>query len=328
MKLQSWNRFKTRALAVEPGLMGNTTSFVHHSSTVTIKIPALERVGDSHDEDALATRGAWNSKTGETLYFDIRAVDVITVCQSEVALSDAVLTKHPNAYELIDKGTQTVLNSIAGTAAVLASSAFEYWISLLRWVTGFHRIGREVRVGSESGWSTYLHDSATEKPVWIEGQTIVVQGVHAVTADQWQRVHSHALAGDEPPMHIVLLNDAKHCTDVGDYRRALVDLSIACEVYLRTVVINSLPSGVLEEAIRLIEEANINQFVAHLFPALLSNATRQDYKETVKDDLSSLFSRRNKLMHVAALEGTNRETCERFQCAVEALFSLEHRSKA
>lgn len=308
--------------------MGRSISFVRDGVVVTIKIPPLERVGDRDDEDALATGGAWNGKTGETIYFHIRAVDVVTVCPSEVELPDAVLQRHPNAYELIDEGKQNALNAIALTASAAASSAFEYWISLIRWVTGFHCVGREVLVGYASGWTTYLHDCATNKPVWAEDMTFAVQGVHTVTKDEWQRVESLATAGHEPPMHAELLADAKHCIDVGDYRRALVDLSVACEVYLRTAVLNFLPPGVLVEAVRIIEEANINQYVAHLFPALLSDAARQEYKRTVKDDLSSLFARRNKLMHVAAIDGADRETCERFRRALELLFGLEQRSGA
>jgi hypothetical protein len=129
-------------------------------------------------------------------------------------------------------------------------------------------------------------------------------------------------------MHAMLLADAKHCIDVGDHRRALVDLSVACEVYLRTTVLNALPPGLLEEAVRLIEEANINQFLAHMFPALLTDGARQTYKKTLKKDLTSLFARRNKLMHVAAVDGADHDTCVRFQQALEALFLLELRGEA
>jgi hypothetical protein len=308
--------------------MGATASFPFSGSTVTVKIPPLSRVGDQHDEDALATRGAWNGKTGEALYFHVRAVDVLTTCQSEVDLPDGVLARHPNAYELVEKDAQTTLDAIAGEATTVASSAFDYWTSLLRWVTGFHRIGREARIGSEMGWSTYLHDRATDKPVWIQSFSIVLQGVHTVTADEWQSMLHHACAGREVPMHIVLLGDAKHCIDVGDYRRALVDLSVACEVYLRTAVLDSLPDGVLEPAVRLIEEANINQFVTHMFPALLDETGRSEYKKAIKGELSTLLARRNRLMHVASLEGASRENCQRFLLALQALFRLRLRSEA
>lgn len=328
MKLQSWNRFKASALAVEPELMGRSLSFSHGGTSVTIKLPPLERVGDHHDEDALAVRGAWNSNTGEAIYFHVNAVDVVTACESEVDLPEAILQCNPNAYELIDEGRQITLNAIAASASAVASSAFEYWVSLVRRVTGFHRLGREMRVGYASGWPTYLHECATDRSVWTEGMHIVVQGAHRITDREWQQVAVHASSGDQPPLHIVLLGDAKHCIDVEDYRRALVDLSVACEVYLRTAVLASLPSGVLEEAIRLIEEANINQFVAHLFPALLNEAPRNEYKKTVKDDLSSLFARRNKLMHMAVVDGADRATCDRFRRALEILFGLERCGKA
>lgn len=328
MQFQSWNRFKTRALAVAPSLMGATASFPYSESIVTIKVPPLERVGDQHDEDALATRGAWNGNTGETLYFHVHAVDVLATSRSEVDLPEGVFAQHPNAYDLIQKDAQATLNEIAGEATTVASAAFDYWIALARWVTGFHRIGREARVGSETGWSTYLHDRATDKPVWIQSMVIAVQGVHTVTADEWQSMLSHALAGREVPMHIVLLGDAEHCIDVGDYRRALVDLSVACEVYLRTSVLDSLPDGVLEPAVRVIEEANINQFVAHMFPALLHEAARNEYKKSIKEDLSALLARRNKLMHVASLEGASRENCQKFLLALQALFRLKLQSEA
>jgi hypothetical protein len=308
--------------------MGRSVSFDHGGKSVGIKIPPLERVGDQHNDDALAVRGAWNSKTGEAIYFHIRAVDVVTTCQPEIDLPDAVLQRQPNAYDLIDKGNQARLNAIAGEAADVASSAFEYWISLIRWVTGVHGVGRELRVGYTSGWSTYLHDCATDKPVWAGSATIVVHGVHSISDEEWRRVQAHAAARLEPPLHANLLADAKHCIDVGDYRRALVDLSVACEVYLRTAVLDALPPGVLAEAVRVIEEANINQFVSHLFPALLSEPARREYKQTVKDDLSSLFARRNKLMHMAAMDGADRETCERFRRALEILFSLTVRAKS
>ena len=306
----------------EPSLMGRAISFGRNDLIVTVKIPPIERVGDSHDENALAHRGAWNSKTGEAIYYVIHMVDVLTTCASEVELPPEVLIKHPNAYELIDKTTQDSLNLIANETEAVAVSGFEYWVSLLRWVTGSYSICRATRVGSSSGWSTYLHDSLTEKPVWIASQTFVVHGYRTVTGGDWARVQQLSAIAEEPPIYAVLHGDALDCLEFGDYRRALVDLSVACEVFLRTYVLRSLPAGVPVKVMRLIEEANINQFVSHLFPALLGKDAKQEYKKTIKDELSSLFSRRNKLMHVAELHGATLENCRRYERATKALFQL------
>ena len=310
---------------MHPSLMGGSTTFVHKGSTITIKIPPLERVGKEFDEDALAFCTTRNAKTGEPLSFHIRAVDVTTTCPSEVNLPRAILERQLNAIDLLDARTQKELDNVTGAATETAISAFEYWVSLLRWVTGFHPICRETRVGHESGWGTYLHDSKTQHPVWASSQIVVVPADHPLTSEEWQRVQAFAAVGAQAPMHTVLLHDAKHCIDVDDFRRAIVDLCMACEVFLRTAVVGALPTDLQREAVRLIEEANINQFITHLFPALLADDAREPYTNSIKKVLSNLFDKRNKLMHLASQDGVNREICEKFLDAVDALFLLELR---
>jgi hypothetical protein len=322
MNLHSWDRFITRALAVPPSLMGRALTFEHNGSPVTIKLPPVEKVGDVHDEDARACRGAWNGNTGEAIYFVIRSVDVCVEASTEVPVPREVLERHPNAYELISDEQQRTLQSIAEACSTQSQAAFEYWVSLLRWVSGSHKICRHVSVGNAPGWSTYLLDAATEKEVWVHSQTIVVEGYRTITDAVWEKVSQLALAGESPPIYSILYGDALDCIDEADYRRALVDLSVACEVFLRSRVIASLPLGTSDQVSRLIEEANINQLVAHLFPALLDQGAGERYKKKIKEELSSLFARRNKLMHVAELHGATLENCRRYASSARELFNL------
>lgn len=322
MKLHSWNRFITRALAVPTSLMGRALSFEHNGLQVTIKLPPVEKVSDVHDEDAIAWRGSWNVNTGETIYFVIRSVDVCVEATTEVPIPSEVLERQPNAYALIGDEQQKTLNSIAKACSAQSQSAFEYWISLLRWVSGSHKICRHVSVGNSSGWSTYLLDVATEKPVWIHSQTIVVEGYDTITDAVWEKVTQLAVAGESPPIYSILHSDALDCIDNADYRRAIVDLSVACEVFLRSRVIASLPSGTSDQVSRLIEEANINQLVTRLFPELLDQKTGERYKKNIKDHLSSLFAVRNKLMHVAELDGATLKNCRRYANSARELFAL------
>ena len=257
MKLHSWDRFITRALAVPPTLMGRSLSFEQNGSTVTIKLPPIEKAGNLHDEDARACRGAWNSNTGEIIYFVIRSVDVCVEASTEVAVPNEVLQRRPNAYELIGDEEQKTLKSVAESCAAQSQAAFEYWISLLRWVSGSHKICRHVSVGNSSGWSTYLLDRATEKEVWIHSQTIVVEGYRTITEAVWEKVSQLTCAREAPPIYSILHGDALDCIDNADYRRALVDLSVACEVFLRSRVIASLPPGTSDQVSRLIEPSRV-----------------------------------------------------------------------
>lgn len=322
MKLRSWNRYKTRALAIPPALMGQVVHFERGGSTVTIKTPSIERVGDIHDDNALATRGAWNSNSGEVLHYIVRAVDVHVDANSDISVPAEVLQRRPNAYELIPSGIQEELKQTATKCTECADSAIEYWVSLLRWVSGSHRICRDARVGNSSGWATYLADSATGSDVWTHGQTFVISGYATVTERAWAKVNELAVAGVDPPIYAVLLGDALDCVDNGDFRRALVDLSVSCEVFLRTRVIASLPPGTSPQVTRMIEEANINQLVVRLFPELLDQTALATFKARIKDDLSSLFDKRNKLMHVAQLHGVTQENCRRFAATAKHLFAL------
>lgn len=322
MKFQSWDRFITRALAVPPSLMGSTLAFEHHGSPVRIKLPPVEKVGNLHDEDARACRGAWNTRTGETIYFVIRSVDICVEARTEVSLDNKVLEQRLKACELISEKHQKTLDSIAEDCHAKSQAAFDYWVYLLRWVSGSHKICRHVKVGNASGWSTYLQDVDTEKDVWAHSQTIVVEGYPTITDSVWKAISQFAREGASPPIYSVLLGDALDCIDHADYRRALVDLSVACEVFLRRRVIASLPSGTPDHVSRLIEEANINQLVAHLFPSLLHENAALQYKRKIKEDLSSLFSSRNKLMHVAELHGATLDNCQRYANSVRDLFDL------
>lgn len=300
--------------------MGKTMCFDHEGTTVTIRLPSMDSVKDS--DDSCATKGAYRASTGEVIYYHIHNVDVLTECPSEIELPDIVLTKNANAYDEIDKDKQAALDSIITTARASAVSTFEYWISLLRWINGSPSIGREERVGNESGWGTRLYDRETRKVVWLEGMYIEVEGVNEVTTQHWVQVQANAKCQNRPPMHVSLLHDAIHCMHVGDYRRAIVDLSIACEVYLRTTIVMSLPVGVQTQAMRLIEEANINQFVSQLFPELLTDLSKAEYSKRIKDEVTSLFAKRNKLMHMASLSDIDRKRCERYISALKSMFSL------
>ena len=322
MKLHSWNRFTITSFRVGPDLLGRTVSFVHQGSTVTIRLPPKERVTESYDESALATRRSWQDNTGELISADVYAVDVLTECEPDVNLPAGVLDKRPNAYDLIDEPTQTTLNSIAAGGSSIAISAFEYWVTLLRWATSRHAIGRELRIGSQSGWSTYLRDRASGKDVWVDAMTIQVMIEEPITLEQWQTAERYAKEARVPPIHTVLLAEAAHCIDVADYRRCIIDLATSCEVFLRSTVVRSLPHGITEAASTYIEEANINQYVSHLFPALLNDQERATYSGGIKNQLSALFAKRNKILHMAAHDGVSREICHAYLATLSRLFRL------
>lgn len=322
MNVYSRDRFITSAFSISAALMGRTLSFRHGGARVTIELPCLDDVDDTRSEGARAVKGMWNRETGEIIEYSIRSVDVCTEIESKLEVPNEILSRPINAYQLLSDEKQAELTKVAESCLARSKSAFEYWISLLRWVSNYHKLCRQSRVGSSSGWGTYLIDSTSQREFWVHHQPIVIAGYRSITEDIWTKVSQLASAGHEPPVYSMLLSDALACIDENDFRRALVDLSVACEVFLRSRVIDSLPAGSSNQIIRLIEEVNVNQLITHLFPALLDQAAADRYKKTVKENLSSMFASRNKLMHVAEFGGATSEKCRLYSKAVRELFKF------
>ena len=322
MKLNSWDRFRIKSFAVVPELMGQSISFERDGSSVTLKLPSMEQASDRHDERASAYPGAWWATTNEPIYFVVQFVDVCVSVAVDVNLPLTILDRPPNAFDLLSEGQKGSLNAIVAKHKEKAESAFHYLVSLLRWVSGFHAIGRHGRIGNSSGWSTRLYDRDTNKDVWVATHWMEVTGYREITKDNLERVRNLASTQQDAPIYVVLYDDAMDCLDVKDYRRALVDLCVACEVFLRNRVISALPKETTARVSRLIEEANINQFVTHLFPELLSEALKLEYKKNIKGELSALFDKRNKLMHVAKFDEATLVNCQRFAKTAQELFNL------
>lgn len=322
MKLKSWNRFTTRSLAVTPSLMGRSMSFTQNGYVVTIMLPGVDKVTGIHDKDGLAVKGSWKADTNEVIYYGIRAVDVTVAVNDEVDISTEVSSKYPDIVNVIDFGIQTKLDKIVKEYGEISRIGFEYWVSLLRYASGSHQICRDIKIGNDSGWSTYLLEEDSGKEVWISGLEVTIHKKEVITEQTWEKVCKYAEINKIPPLHLTLLSDALDCIDNSDYKRALVDLCVSCEVFLRGSVISNLPKDTSEQVKRVIEEANINQFVSHLFPEWLDDDAEKLYRKNIKPEISSLLDKRNKLMHVGSNNGITEENCRRYAKALESLYDL------
>lgn len=102
----------------------------------------------------------------------------------------------------------------------------------------------------------------------------------------------------------------------------MIDIAIACEVFLRSRVLFALPAGIPAAIITSIESTNVSQFVAKFFPDLLNACGKSEFKPLSKE-LTSLFDARNKIMHMDNNERSTSDQCVRFIALTKKLFDLE-----
>lgn len=321
-RIISWNQFVVRGLSVKPELLGCSHTFSFDGAAVEITLPGIDRVTERDDEFSTVSPGARRTLDGTILEFDIHRVNVTVDLDQVVAIAPESLEKPPVLYELYEESERQHMQELCQKQRKCSEAGFQYWLSILRWKLDDFRIGHSVMLKHESGWGTYLQDRESHHPVWISTTVFVVEGKRVVNADEWRSIGLHLQTGKPPPLHAAMRYDAQESLYHGDYRKSLIELAMASELFLRQMVLQRLPDDLAPTLVEAIEEININQYVSKHFRGALSETGKREFGELSKD-LSSLFSKRNKLLHMGESESATRENCERFLEVTRRLHRLE-----
>ncbi|MCD6268767.1 MAG: hypothetical protein J7J71_01375, partial [Deltaproteobacteria bacterium] len=318
-KVKSWNRFVARRLAVKSELMGCKHKFQFEDGLVEISLPDLTQVKDRYDDSAMAAVGSRWAENNEPIEYEIFQVDVGSNIDCELSLHPETLNRNACAFELYSEEERAQFERYCVSHQGYAKRASEYWFSILRWCLDDYRIGRFERVGNDSGWSTYLKEIETGKDVWIGSSCFTVQGYRVIKCDEWNDIQNCLKSALNIPVYLSLKHDAELSMSHNDYVRSIVELAMACEVFMRFMVLDKLPKELGGSLTEAIEELNINQYVTKHFRSLVPSANLKEYGK-LSSELSSLFSKRNKIVHMGKNTGSNAENCERFLELANKLF--------
>jgi hypothetical protein len=304
--------------------MGKSHEFEFAESRIIITLPNISEVGDVNSNQPKAVCQAWRPVNGEYIpsNYDIYRVQIKVISNAAPAIHPDMLNLNINQYDLIDKEEQQVLDDLGDSNFNIAVAAYEYWLAVLRWKTGDHQIGREDTIGNAAGKTPRLYTVDTEKAVWASMVVINFGASHKTTLEEWEASEVALKNNEKVPEHIILLQDAQENHQRLDYRRSLIDIAIACEIYLRFKVLSSMPEDLLPSLRVVIESMNINQYATKFFPEILDPDGKATYKSLIKE-LGSLFDVRNKIMHMHNNDRATSEQCVRFIELAKNLFQLD-----
>jgi hypothetical protein len=322
--LQLRCQFRCQRFAVLPALMGKSHEFEFAGSRIIISLPNLSGVGDVTSNQPKAVCQAWRLVNGERIpsNYDIYQVQIKVISGAAPAIHPDMLNLNINQYDLIDEEEQRVLDDLGNSNFDIAVAAYEYWLAVLRWKTGNHQIGREDTIGNAAGMTPRLYTVDTEKAVWASMVVISFGASHKTTVEEWEASAVALKNNEKVPEYIMLLQDGQESHQRLDYRRSLIDIAIACEIYLRFKVLSSMPDNLLPSLRVAIESMNITQYVTKFFPEILDIDGKAAYKHLNKE-LTSLFDARNKIMHMHNNERATSEQCVRFIALAKNLFQLD-----
>lgn len=325
INLESLHRFQIDYLTVEYALMGMTHVFPFDSATVTVALPGPESISNNLHEFSIAHRRSYREEDGKQIILtvDINAIQLEVKIGDTITLPSEVLNQASYSTELIPEVDKVRLKVIGARVDEIAHEAFEYWISVMRWRCNNHRIGRPPLPGPRVLWQNTLRDTESKRYVWsITGITEIFM-TSEITATGWAHAQTSLQACEEVPVYILLLDDARENLNRHDYRRSIIDLAIACEVFIRTIVLRAIPENLDTDMRATIEEANINQYVRKFLPNLLTEGGQSSFRKLANEHLGSLFDLRNKIMHMADSDRATKQNCMRFINATATLFEIE-----
>ena len=237
----------------------------------------------------------------------IHSVDVSASLPDLHTLPSDVLNRPINAYQIVTEEEQIRLEELVTTAGRIALEAFDLWIRCVRWKTGVGRFGLAPAVGPETGWGNRLRDATTGKMVWRSKIKFTVPAFTVVSSGEWESIGKTLTVGQSPPVFVDLLFDAEMHIEAGDFRRAVIDMAVAAETCMRTVVRTTLPRGLGKAAGRFIDQGNIRYVLRHLFPEALAVRGNVGYKPST--ELHKIFDDRNDIMHSGIVDDLSKEKC-------------------
>ena len=322
--LQAQFKFRTPGLDIQPELVGAIHRFKLDENSVQISLPKLNKLEDKK----ILSLSSWQEDGDERIPigYSVGEIEVTLSVAKQIALPISILERQPNAYEIVSSSMQDELKSIAASNTQLAEKAVSLWSRTMRWKTGDGYIARGEFKSINSGWGATLLDVDTKKRLWTYHEPIVLFMTSSVKTTDWELAGKSLADGEEPPVFIDIFFDAQMHLRAGDLRRALVDIAVAAETYIRHIVLEALPSDLSQSAKDLIDRTSISQLMEKLFFESLERLKKSEIASDVKTKIRELFKARNSALHRGKLENIDKETCTKYIDAVRGLLGLSKSS--
>src|SRR5439155_13613430 len=118
----------------------------------------------------------------------VQCVNIEVYINDLVFIPEELLKHHPNQLSLVTEGKQTELKQIITKHMNIATDAFVYWLSVLRWKSGIAHIGEPqiVYAGQRSGPAA-LRANDTGHRFWIPDGYIRFPSHGLVDEDHWTK---------------------------------------------------------------------------------------------------------------------------------------------
>ena len=211
--------------------------------------------------DEISCHSRHKNQNGEYVptQYDVHCVDVAVALAEPIEVPGEFLQLPPNRYELVTESKKTELSKLAQENSRLASNAFAYWLTVLRWKSGIGHIGEpRIRDAGQKTGGEALRSNETNHRFWLPDMVFVIPRHDIVTEEHWNAAQEAFSNGKGPPVWFDFLFQSEQRLNNLDLTGAILSLAIALEVSVRILATLHLGDLGVETVIReIIDTANL-----------------------------------------------------------------------
>ena len=307
IKLITNAKFRVTNFSVLPEVLGAVCKFKYNDYEITITTP-------KECDGVKASVSARSTETDEISRAEVLSLDISMVNKGRVTVPVEILSENCNAYGVASDDLQTELeNKIIGHQSTL-NEAIDKWLRCLRWRNLDWRAGRYT---SKVSWHVdasdiYLINREDNKKIWSGTLQYRVPGCKAISLECWNETETFLEDKGMSPVYYDLLFDSEAHLEYGELKRSLVEVAMAAEIFIRTLVEENIPVTLNSRIKEHLERVPIRT----VFDSFLSENLTSRQKVVLvenngvfKQSILDLFKDRNTIMHSGKIENLDRNLC-------------------
>lgn len=308
-RVRSEHRIEVTNVEIPEALLGASFRVEREGHLVELALPGAGDIGTPTENPRLTLTSSHADGDPAKNGYSVSRVLVRVPSQEPLNLPQDAPSEDPIAF----KAMYAVVEKNAPVAELLLSE----WMRIIRWKSLNAWVGRPA--DKSTGWRGSLYEGDSSRRLVGTGSHTIKARWTLVTEVAW-RAAAQAMDGREPsPLWFDLALDGEWHGDCGDLRRCVIDTAVACEVYLKSKVLDSLPLGRPGLKAHL-TRTPVSTFRDRLFPDLVPFSQHAAW-QNIKGTIAELFTARNDLMHDGHRVLVAHE-CRRYRDAARTLLTM------
>lgn len=292
-----WHQYQCTGLKIAPSLAAAAHDFAYRGYRVRICLPKRPRVVNWNNDNAGMCCWEYKVRSGRKIpiSFTVNRIDCWLETGNVRVVPKAAIGKvHP---QLFNKRQGESFDRLANRFAPIAEQAYEYWIDVMRWITGMQSIAQMLEERQRSYRGAYLVDMQSRKRFFETpiGFTVTLGGP-VVSKRSWSKVAK--VLNNAPPVPVwrIYLARADQALDLDDHRRFVLDLAIACETMIRELTSQLLRQPPKDSFRKLVDGLPISRILER-WEKIGFDSPKWRAIDGERKEILRLFEIRNSVIH-------------------------------